>query len=183
LYLTQEARQALEKKGVIIIKDSSANKGGVICSSLEVQCGLVLSDEEFISNKPAIMKDILAFIRSRALLEAQLLLKTKDLTNGSLIEISEVISQKINGYMYAILAYLKPITLSTKPDGPYIKCLLHYMIPFLKERYQERIISQIPDIHKKAIIATYIASKLVYERGVEWAPSITDVLPVILKEI
>ena len=33
LYLTQKARRTLEKLGVLIIKDSSANKTGVICSS------------------------------------------------------------------------------------------------------------------------------------------------------
>lgn len=183
LYLTQEARQFLEKKDVIIIKDSSANKGGVICSSLEVQCGLILSDEEFIKNKSKLMPEILGFIKERALLEAQLMLKTKSSKYPSLIDISEIISQKINGYMYEILAYLKPLKLSHDKKDPLIKCLLNYMIPFLKDGYSDRIISQIPDIHKKAIIATYIASKLVYSRGIEWAPSIIDVLPVILNRI
>jgi glutamate dehydrogenase len=183
LYLTQEARSFLEEKGVIIIKDSSANKGGVICSSLEVQCGLVLSDEEFIQNKPEIMKDVLAFIKEKALLEAKLLLKEKDRLDASLIEISEKISAKINGYMYEILAHLKPITLSKDPQDPYIQCLLAFMIPYLKSHYPKRIIDQIPDIHKKAIIATFIASKTVYSSGLEWAPSIIDVLPIVIKEL
>lgn len=183
LYLTQEARYALEKKGVIIIKDSSANKGGVICSSLEVQCGLILSDEEFVKNKPKIMEDVLEFIKEKALLEAKLLLKTKGSTDRSLIDISEEISEKINHYMYTILDYIKPMTLSSDKKDPYIKCLLSYMIPFLKNHYSDRIIANIPDIHKKAIIATFIASKIVYQRGVDWDPSIIEVLPVILKEL
>ena len=48
LFCTQQARLALEKKGVILFKDSSANKGGVTSSSLEVLAGLGLQDEEFI---------------------------------------------------------------------------------------------------------------------------------------
>ena len=48
LFITQQARLALEKKGVILFKDSSANKGGVTSSSLEVLAGLGLEDEEFI---------------------------------------------------------------------------------------------------------------------------------------
>lgn len=182
LYLTQEARQFLEKKGVIIIKDSSANKGGVICSSLEVQCGLVLNDDEFIQNKPKIMNDVLAFIKEKALLEAKLLLKSQNEERTSFIEISEIISQRINGYMYEILAYLKPLKLNFDKNDQYNQCLLNFVIPFLKENYTDRILHQIPDIHKKAIIATYIASKLVYRKGIDWAPSITDILPVILKE-
>ncbi len=36
LFLTQDARLQLEKAGVILYKDASANKGGVTSSSLEV---------------------------------------------------------------------------------------------------------------------------------------------------
>jgi glutamate dehydrogenase len=36
-----------------------------------------------------------------------------------------------------------------------------------------------PDIHKKAIIACYIASRLVYHRGIDWNPNIVDVLPTL----
>lgn len=46
LFLTQDARLALERCGVVIIKDSTANKGGVTSSSLEVLTGLALSDTE-----------------------------------------------------------------------------------------------------------------------------------------
>lgn len=37
----------LEKAGVIVFKDASANKGGVTSSSLEVLAALVLTDAEF----------------------------------------------------------------------------------------------------------------------------------------
>ena len=46
--MTQQARLALEKKGVILFKDASANKGGVTSSSLEVLSGLSLTDAEFL---------------------------------------------------------------------------------------------------------------------------------------
>ena len=48
LFMTQQARLALEKKGVILFKDASANKGGVTSSSLEVLSGLSLTDAEFL---------------------------------------------------------------------------------------------------------------------------------------
>ncbi|HTZ53273.1 MAG TPA: NAD-glutamate dehydrogenase domain-containing protein [Spirochaetia bacterium] len=42
LFITQEARLKLEDKGVVLFKDSSTNKGGVISSSFEVLAGLAL---------------------------------------------------------------------------------------------------------------------------------------------
>lgn len=50
LFITQQARVILENAGVILIKDASANKGGVTSSSLEVQAALALTDEEFETN-------------------------------------------------------------------------------------------------------------------------------------
>ncbi len=45
--VTQDAREVIEKAGVVMFKDASANKGGVTSSSLEVLAALVLTDEEF----------------------------------------------------------------------------------------------------------------------------------------
>jgi glutamate dehydrogenase len=47
LFFTNEARLAIEAAGIPIFKDSSANKGGVTSSSLEVLAALILNDEEF----------------------------------------------------------------------------------------------------------------------------------------
>ena len=46
MFFTQDARLLLEKAGVVLYKDSSANKGGVTSSSLEVLAALSLTDEE-----------------------------------------------------------------------------------------------------------------------------------------
>ncbi|CDU19480.1 uncharacterized protein PY17X_1231700 [Plasmodium yoelii] len=48
VFISDEARSILENKNVILFKDASTNKGGVISSSLEVLVGLVLSDKQFI---------------------------------------------------------------------------------------------------------------------------------------
>ena len=47
LFFTQQSRLYLEKKGVVLFKDSSTNKGGVTSSSLEVLAGLGLKDDEY----------------------------------------------------------------------------------------------------------------------------------------
>src|SRR6185369_3722164 len=46
LFLTQDARMVLEKAGVVLYKDASANKGGVTSSSLEVLAALAMTDDE-----------------------------------------------------------------------------------------------------------------------------------------
>lgn len=175
LYLTPEARSALEAKGVLIIKDSSANKGGVICSSLEVLSGLILSEEEFLQEKAALMPQILDFIKAKASNEAKLLLSTHAKTGRPLTEISDLISLKINTYTYEILDHL--ITLDTL-DPALLKCLVDYSPALFREKYKDRLF-KLPPIHQKAIIACFIASRTIYDRGLSWSPSIVDVLPLL----
>lgn len=182
LYLTPAGRKALEKLGVLIIKDSSANKGGVICSSFEVLSSLVLSEEEFLKEKTTIVAEILEIIKERSREEALLLLRTHQQTQALLTDISDQISERINTYKDQLMEYLQTITLSNDPKDPLIRCLLNYCSPLLKSKYQKRILSEVPDVHKKAIIACHIASRIVYFRGLEWSPSLIDVLPLITKD-
>lgn len=182
LYLTPFARRSLEKLGVIIIKDSSANKGGVICSSFEVLAGLCMDEEEFIANKQAIMTEVLAIIRKRAVDEAKLLLKTYQETNQYLTDISDKISERINAYTYEILDHLENEHLSYALDDAYTRCLLKYAPPLLRTKYRQQLIASVPDIHKKAIIACHIASRLVYDKGLAWSPNVVDILPLIAED-
>lgn len=182
LYLTPGARRSLEELGVLIIKDSSANKGGVICSSFEVLAGLVLSDKEFIEHKKILVAEILSIIRDRAKDEAQLLLTTHAETGAYLTDASEWVSEKINTFMYQILDHLTNRDVPHKLTHSYIRCLLNYCPPLLRTHYQKRILKEVPEIHKKAIIATYIACRIVYTRGLSWSPSIVDILPLIERD-
>ncbi|HEX2578817.1 MAG TPA: NAD-glutamate dehydrogenase domain-containing protein [Rhabdochlamydiaceae bacterium] len=180
LYLSPAARRALEKLGVIVIKDSSANKGGVICSSFEVLSGLVLSEEEFMKEKPALVSDIIAIIENRSRDEARALLAAQG--QAFLTDVSEWISERINAYTDELMAYLAPKILSNDPNDPLTQCLLNYCPATLRNKYQERILKEVPDIHKKAIIACFLAQRLVYRKGLSWSPSIVDVLPLIIND-
>jgi glutamate dehydrogenase len=51
LFLTEQARRQLSALDVSIIKDSSANKCGVVCSSFEVLAGMLLTEDEFLKHK------------------------------------------------------------------------------------------------------------------------------------
>lgn len=180
LYLSPAARRALEKCGVIIIKDSSANKGGVICSSFEVLSGLTLSEEEFLKEKATIVQEILAVIQSRARDEAKALLQMQG--SAFLTDASEWISERINAYTDELLSHLNTKPLSNDPNDPLIQCLFNYCLPVLREKYPSRILKEIPEIHKKAIIACFLSQRLIYRRGLNWSPSIVDVLPLIIND-
>ena len=182
LYLTPRARQLLEKLGVLIVKDSSANKTGVICSSFEVLCGLTLGDEEFMRNKENLVVEILERLKACAQNEVQTLLKSHKKTGEPLTEISDKISQRINDFTYQLLDYLDQHPLSDDPNDPLVKTFLDYCLPTLRENYQSQLLQEIPTHHKKAIIACHLASQLVYRQGVDWTPSIVDIFPSLLQK-
>ncbi len=187
LYLTPEARRELEKLGVLILKDSTCNKGGVICSSFEVLASLCITEEEFLKEKQEFVKEVLEIIGKAALNESRLVLSTFQKQGGSTTDLCELVSARINLFKYQLLDYFETITLPKDPDHPLIRCLLLYCPPLLRKRYPERILAM-PEIHKKAVIACYIAARLVYTRGLDWSPSVIDILstlandPYLLKE-
>lgn len=180
LYLDQFARRALEELGVLIIKDSSANKCGVICSSFEVLCGLTLGDDKFLANKASLVIEILARLKLCALNEVNLLLRTHVETGDYLTAISERISKQINLFTDQLLNYLDTIQLSHDPQDPLIKCFLDYCLPTLRKHFQNELLKEIPENHKKAIIACHLAAQIVYKKGLTWSPSIVDILPMLL---
>ena len=74
LFVTADARAALfARAGVRIVKDSSANKCGVICSSFEIASSMLLDEDEFTRVKPAVVADVLVRLRGLAKQEARAL--------------------------------------------------------------------------------------------------------------
>jgi len=182
LYLTNDARSFLEEHGCLIIKDSSANKTGVICSSFEILCGLTLGDEKFIENKGALVSEILERLKTCAAYEAELLVAAHKKTEEPMTRISDAISRHINQFTYQILDYLEGTPPLTDPSSPFVAPLLEYCPKTLREKYPNEILREVPDHHKKAIIAAHIGAGLVYKNGLDWFPSIVDILPILLQQ-
>lgn len=183
LYLTPHARRELEKLGVLVVKDSSANKTGVICSSFEVLCGLTLGDEEFFKQKDVLVKEILNRLEFLAFSEAKLMIREHQETGALLTDISAKISERINQFTYQLLDHLDSISLGSNPTDPLIQCFLNYALPTLRTRYRDKLLSEIPEQHKKAIIACHVGAEVVYKKGLHWFPSIVDILPLVLEEL
>lgn len=180
LYFSPKARRQLEKLGVLIIKDSSANKTGVICSSFEVLCGLALTDEQFLQHKEQLVSEILDRLKQCAAQEAHLLLHTHQLTKEFLTDISQQISEKINEFTYQLLDYLDPLPWNDDLKDPLTRCFMDYCLPTLRTQFLQQTLSEIPDHHKKAVVSCHLAAQVVYRKGLSWQPTIVDILPVLL---
>lgn len=181
LYLTPKARRFLEEKGVIIFKDSSANKGGVICSSYEVLGGLCLNDDQFMAIKEELVKDILALIKQKAEKEAKLLLESLKLKMGYLTDLSDEVSFKINTFKYEILEALEKHPFPTDPQDPLNKLVITYVPAVIRrETSDKHILESLSEVHKKAIVACHLGSNVVYMKGLKWNPGIAELLPLLL---
>ncbi|MBK8454581.1 MAG: NAD-glutamate dehydrogenase domain-containing protein [Thiofilum sp.] len=162
-FITPDARLVLQSRGVVIMRDASANKCGVISSSYEIIANLLMSDEEFLANKAQYVGDVLVILNQLAEKEARLILKRNRETGEPYTTISDKISREINGHYAKIFAYLqKKPDLVNQPD--YIQAILQHLPrmiasdPFWKQR-----VEKLPSKLKFAILASKLASQLVYE--------------------
>jgi glutamate dehydrogenase len=67
LFITPEARQALfDEAQVVVVKDSSANKCGVVTSSYEILASMLVSPEEFVEMKERLVADVMVQLQRLA---------------------------------------------------------------------------------------------------------------------
>jgi len=164
LFVNAEARQKLyEDAGVMIVKDSSANKGGVITSSYEICAAMLASEEEFFENKDVIVEEVLAKLRGFAKLEAELLFREAELYGESLPEVSQVISNAINSATDALSAALD--TLSPEDQDKLIPLFRGHLPQTLANLGFDRVHECVPEQYIKNAIASTLASKMVYKEG------------------
>ncbi len=163
-FLTPEARTELQRRGIVIMRDASANKCGVISSSYEVIANLLLSDHEFLTHKERYVGDVLAILDRRAEEEARLIFRRHRAAAGALAytEISNAISQEINAHYARLFQYFQQHPeLRDKPL--YRQALARHLPRILIEepRFRRRLGSLPAKIHS-AILASETASSLVY---------------------
>ncbi len=169
IFFTAEARKILQDKGVVIIKDSSANKTGVICSSYEIIASLTLDPAEFLQMKSEYVADVIEILRDKADAEAKLLFRSLEQSDGSnLVELSMMISREINQLTDVLLDNLSEQGSQVLEDPFYQAIILRHCPPCLVKRYKDRILERLPDPHKIAILASSMASYVIYKEGLGW---------------
>jgi glutamate dehydrogenase len=184
LYLTQPAREYLEDRGVIIFKDSSANKCGVVSSSYEILAGLTMTDEQFMEVKAELAANILSRLELIANAEAKAMIAYHEAHKGKvrMSKIAEIVSERINKYTDEIAAHLKGVNLEDPAAKPFLDIFINYVPECISRKHLAQCLKRVPDMHKKCVIATRLACSLVYGKGLEWQPSVVDLLPLLLPQ-
>jgi glutamate dehydrogenase len=162
-FLTPEARTELQRKGVLIMRDASANKCGVISSSYEIIANLLLSDDEFFADKERYVGDVLAILEKRAADEARLILRRhREKPDLLCTEISDALSGEINAHYARLFRYFLENPLLPLRE-PYRRALLAHLPAMLREepRFRRRL-SRLPAKYRAAILAAEIGSSMVY---------------------
>lgn len=173
LFITPEARQLLfDEAGVVIVKDSSANKCGVVCSSYEILASMLLETDEFLKVKPELVQDVVDKLRSLAKVEAQLLFREyKKNPHAALPPSSERISRAIIRVHDAVLAGFNSLG---DDDQEVLFSLVEEHLPKkLAEVARDRVRKQVPLAYIESIVAASLASKIVYREGLQF----TEALP------
>ena len=167
LFITPEARQKLGEKGVLVIKDSSANKCGVICSSFEIGASMVLDTSEFLAIKPTFVSEVLVKLRRLAEREAEALFREKKKNPAaSLPELSVRLSKIMNRVADAIAARLDKLSPAERSRADLV--VLRHLPKVLVERGGDRVLKKLPPAYVRAIIASSLAADIIYREGIGW---------------
>lgn len=164
-FITPAARQTLQQHGVVIMRDASANKCGVISSSYEIIANLVFSDEEFLANKDEYVSDVIDILNEMAEIEARAVIRKHRELDGSetYTGISSQLSQEINNHYAKMFNYFEsnPEQIALPKQQ---KAMLAHMPELIRnsDEYSARIQTHLPAKVKYAILAAKLASGLVY---------------------
>ena len=170
LFLTQQARLYLEKRKVILFKDSSANKGGVTSSSLEVLAGLGLSNEEyqdimiFKDGKPSefyksYVQDIQQKITENAAAEFSCIWKEHARVGGA--KPRTLISDELSSKLNELQAELEASDLFN--DTPSRLGVIRRAIPqtLVNKVGLETLLKRLPETYQRALFSSWVASHFV----------------------
>ncbi len=164
-FITPAAREKLQEKGVVVIRDAAANKCGVISSSYEIIANLVLSEREFVKHKDEYVSDVLEILEKRAADEARLILRRHRLSceQQSYTMIANSLSMEINHNYSRLFNYFKEYSelLDTLPMRRVIKS---HLPQFLRQsRYLARLPQCLPLKYRAAMVAAELAARMVYD--------------------
>jgi glutamate dehydrogenase len=191
LFITPEARQALfEEAGVLIVKDSSANKCGVVTSSYEILASMLATPEEFLLMKAALVPDVLKQLKRLARMEAEMLFREHNTDPATALpkqsEKSSRAMMQVHDAVTAALQCWVMMTPDGKPSwdqplvtesetvtdltlGEVLNVVAGEHVPkaLLDHVGVESLRERLPWSYLQNLIACILATKLVYGEGIE----------------
>ncbi len=173
LFLTPKARKELSNAGTLILKDSSANKCGVICSSFEIGACMLLNEEEFMEIKETFVEQVLTRLRLLARAEAELLARLhQHHPHSPLPEMSIQISKIMGRVSDSIIANWDNMSeIQTKKLQ---QLVLEHLPQVLLERVGDRVWTEMPQAYLQWMMAKTLAAKIVYREGFEYLETMED---------
>ena len=173
LFTTVPARKHLSDKGVAIVKDSSANKCGVICSSMEIIAGMLLTGKQFLAIKPDYVKQVLETLCSLAEIESvSLFNESTRMPDLTLPEISVRISEQIIRVGDIIDTSID--NWSEEEQSLANEFIRSYLPKSLIETVGDELFERIPANYRKQLIASILSSRIVYRDGCQNLESMRD---------
>ncbi len=173
IYLTNEARHALSEAGVLIVKDSSANKCGVITSSFEIAACMILEESEFLEIKEEFVQQVLQKLRVLARREAELLIRLlSQHPRIPLFEMSVRLSRVMIRTADAIEASLDSLT--DEHRALFAELVIEHLPAALVEKAKNRVWEKTPEPYLRWIMAKTMATRLVYREGFESIEAMPD---------
>ena len=168
-FITPEARTRIQQGGVIVLRDATANKCGVISSSYEIIANLLMGPDEFLEHKEAYVADVIAILNQRAQEEASLIFRRHRESEGRLLytDISAAIGEEINRH-YAVLFDFFQQNGGLAAEPMFERVIFRHLPAFVRDWVvcRERV-KDLPPKIKYAILASEIASSIVYHGGWE----------------
>ncbi len=169
-FLTPEARDRLQEAGVVLLRDASANKCGVISSSYEIIGNLLMPDPaEFLARKEEYVAGVLEILERRATDEANLIFKLHREEGGrrSFTAISAAISKDINAHKARLFAFFQG-----RPDlvdaARYQGVLLAHLPRMIGESPDlRRRVGALPPKYRSAILAAELGTMFVYRKALQ----------------
>jgi len=178
LFISHDARIALENAGVVLYKDAMANKGGVTSSSFEVYAGLCMNEEEHARlmcckegiHKPtpfyeAYAKEVVARVTENARVEFEAV--NADAEKGYLGGKRTLIGDAYSRKMVEIFEFVTASDLCK--DETLFRYVLWKYTPktLLNNGFTiDKILKQAPLAYLQAIFHKQIASQFVYSAGI-----------------
>ena len=170
-FISPEARLELQKHGVVILRDASANKCGVISSSYEIIANLLMTEKEFLNHKEAYVRDVLAILEKRAGEEAGLIFerhrRQEPAKAQPYTEISAAISTEINARYAQLFDFFQENP--DLADRPLFRKVMMSHLPAMiqsEQRFRNRL-RKLPPKIKFAILASEISTRMIYHGGWE----------------
>lgn len=173
LFLTPDARRELSNAGTLILKDSSANKCGVICSSFEVGACMLLNTEQFMEIKEIFVEQVLIRLRDLARAEAELLARLhQHHPHLPLPEMSNRISKMMSRTADSINKHWD--SMSDVQQLELQRLVTEHLPAILLETAGDRLWTEMPTAYIRWMMVKSLAARMVYREGFEYLETMED---------